>query len=183
MKMLVVDDEEFELELARSINAAPVISMPAKGRQEGTKETPEVIRKLVADAAMDGAPAKDIAETYGVSESSVAAYKNGVTSTTQYNKGNGGSLTDFVDGKRDKIKTRAQNKLLLALKHITDEKLSEAKVSDLSTIAANMSRVVEKTMPKEQSVVNNNIVFYSPKQISKENFEAIDVSPDSGMSR
>jgi predicted transcriptional regulator len=182
MKMMVVDDEDFELEIARSVNAAQVVQMPSKGRN-GAAATPDSLRQLIAADAIEGnGSAQEIARAYGVSESSVSAYKNGATSTTNYNNGNG-ELKDFVDGKREKIKGRAQNKLLLALKHITDEKLKEAKVSDLSTIAANMSRVIDKTTPKTESVVNNNIVFYSPKQISKENYETVDVSPSEMLSR
>ena len=175
MKMMVVDDESFDLELMRSSSAAKVVEIAAKGRN-GANATPESLRKLIANDALDGAPIAEIAEAYGVSSSSVTAYKNGATSTTNYNQGNG-ELKDFVDVKRDRIKNKAQNKLLLALKHITEDKLKDAKVNDLSTVAANMSRVIDKTTPKTESVINNNIVFYSPKQISKENYETLDVSP------
>jgi hypothetical protein len=81
---------------------------------------------------------------------------------------------------RDKIKSRAQNKLLLALKHMTEDKLENTKGVELSTIAANMSRVVEKMTPKtDGNTITNNIVFYSPKQISKENYETIELLPES----
>ena len=175
--MMVVDEEEFNLELNKSMRVADVVSMPAKGRN-GAKETPETLRKLIAHDAINGAPAKEIAESYGVSESSVSAYKNGASSTTTYHEGKG-ELKDYVDLTRDKIKSKAQNKLLLALKHMTEDKIKEVKPIELSTIAANMSRVVEKMTPKnEGTTVNNNIVFYSPKQISKENYETLDVAPD-----
>jgi len=174
--MLVVDDESFELELNRSMRVADVVTLPAKGRN-GAKATPDSLRKLIAHDALNGTPASELAEAYGVSESSVSAYKNGASSTTTYHEGKG-ELKDFTDMTRDKIKNRAQNKLLLALKHMTEDKIKEVKPIELSTIAANMSRVVEKMSPKEQTTVNNNIVFYSPKQISKENYETIDVMPD-----
>jgi len=178
MKMLVVDDESFELELNRSMRVAQVVSMPAKGRNSA-KATPESLRKLIAHDALSGnGTDEEIAEAYGVSQSSVNAYKNGATSTTTYHEP-AGALKEYVDLTRDKIKNRAQNKLLLALKHMTEEKIAETKPIELSTIAANMSRVVEKMSPKEQTTVNNNIVFYSPKQISKENFETLDLIPDS----
>jgi hypothetical protein len=174
MRMMIVEDEDFELELNKSVNAQIEI-IPAKGRN-GAGATPESLRRLIANDALDGMPAKEISQAYNVSESSVSAYKNGATSTSSYDKPATG-LGEFVDAKRDRIKNKAQNKLLLALKHITEDKLKDAKVIELSTIAANMSRVVEKTTPKTESVINNNIVFYSPQQIGKENYEAIDVSP------
>lgn len=174
--MLVVDDESFELELNRSMRVADVVTLPAKGRN-GAKATPDSLRKLIAHDALNGTPTSELAEAYGVSESSVSAYKNGASSTTTYHEKKE-SLGEYVDLTRDKIKNRAQNKLLLALKHMTEDKIKEVKPIELSTIAANMSRVVEKMSPKEQTTVNNNIVFYSPKQISKENYETIDVMPD-----
>jgi methylthioribose-1-phosphate isomerase len=177
MKMLVVDDEEFELELNKSMRCADIITMPAKGRN-GAKATPDSLRKLIAHDAIEGAPARDVAEAYGVSESSVSAYKVGATSTTTYHEPSS-ELKQTVDFTRDRIKSKAQNKLLLALKHMTEDKIKEVKPIELSTIAANMSRVVEKMSPKQEgTTVNNNIVFYSPKQISKENYETVDVLPD-----
>ena len=174
---MVVDDESFELELNRSMRCAEIKEIPSLGRN-GSKAVPDSIKKLAANDALNGVAAKEISEAYNISESSVSAYKNGASSTTTYHQPNK-ELGTFTDMTRDKIKSRAQNKLLLALKHMTDDKLSEAKVGDLGTIAANMSRVVEKMSPKQDGpVVNNNIVFYSPKQIAKENFETIDVLPD-----
>ena len=145
MRMMIVEDEDFELELNKSVNAKVEI-IPAKGRN-GASATPESLRKLIANDILDGGNMAEVAEAYGVSRSSASAYANGATSTASYDKPANG-LGEFVDAKRDKIKTRAQNKLLLALKHITDDKLTETKVVELSTIAANMSRVVEKTTPK-----------------------------------
>src|SRR5678815_5618476 len=178
MKMLVVDDEEFELELNKSMHVAEVVTMPAKGRN-GAKATPDSLRKLIAhDAINSNGTGEEIAEAYGVSESSVSAYKVGATSTTTYHEPSS-ELKQTVDFTRDRIKSKAQNKLLLALKHMTEDKIKEVKPIELSTIAANMSRVVEKMTPRnEGTTVQNNIVFYSPKQISKENYETIDLISD-----
>ena len=174
MKMCVVTDEDFDLELNKSMRVAEVVSLPAKGRN-GSRAVPDSVKKLVAESSLNGAAARDVADAFNVSESSVSAYKNGATSTTTYHEPSP-QLKEYVDLTRDKIKSRAQNKLLLALKHMTEDKIKEVKPIELSTIAANMSRVVEKMTPKnEGTTVNNNIVFYSPKQISKENYETIDL--------
>lgn len=172
---MIVDDEEFELELNKSICPAKIVQMDKKGRT--SKEVPESLRKLIAGDSLEGAPARLISSTYGISESSISAYKNGATSTSSYDNGNG-ELAQHVDKVKDRIKNRAQNKLALALKHITEDKLRETKPVDLSSIAANMSRVVDKMTPKEPgNVINNNVIFYSPQQIKKENFEALDLEP------
>jgi hypothetical protein len=48
MKMLVVDDESFELELSRSMKVADVVTMSAKGRN-GARAVPDSVRMLVAE--------------------------------------------------------------------------------------------------------------------------------------
>lgn len=174
--MLVVDNEDFELELNRlQGRTAQVIPLPKMGR--GSKaETPESLRNLIAGDSLNGnGTAKEIANAYGVSQSSVNAYAGAATSTDRMVAGR---LDEKLLENNRKIGRTAQVKLSKAIQHITDEKLQAAKATDLSSIAANMARVVEKTTPKVlEGVTNNNIIFYSPQQIRPENYEVIDVTP------
>jgi len=178
MPMLIVDDEAFELEINRcNPSKSQVIHMPKKGRPEGCIETPESIRKLIAGDAIDGiATTKEIAKEYDVSMSSVNAYKGDSTSTDRMvNKIVDSDLKRHNDNKRKKLNSLAHKVSRKALEHITDEKLEASKATDLSQIAANAARVIDKTTPKEpNSPVTNNIHFYSPQQIRKENFEVVD---------
>lgn len=178
--MLIVDDEDFELEMQRcnpSKNKSVIIPMDKKGRPDGCIETPESLRKLIAGDAIDGvATTKQIAEAYGVSQSSVNAYKGDSTSTDRMvAKVVDDDLKRHNDKKRERINNLAQRVTKRALEHITDEKLLSSKATDLSQIAANAARVIDKTAPKEAAIaVQNNIHFYSPQQIRKENYEVVD---------
>jgi len=180
MPMLIVDDEDFELELKRcngSKNNSTIIKMPKMGRPDGCIETPETLRKLIAGDAIDGiATAKEIAKEYGVSMSSVNAYKGDSTSTDRMvNKVVDSDLKKHNDNKRKKLNSLAHKVSRKALEHITDEKLKASKATDLSQIAANAARVIDKTTPKDGgNTVTNNIHFYSPQQIRKENFEVVE---------
>jgi len=176
MPMMVVSSEEFELEIMRlRAPASSIVKMDKKGRN-GAREIPDEIRKLIASTALAGeGTGKEIAKAFGVSQSSVEAYKNDAVSTTTYDKPNA-DLANHNDKVRERIRGRAQNKLALALKYITPEKLQSAKATDLSMVAANMARVVDKVTPKEPDrAVQNNIIFYSPQQVGMGNFEVIDV--------
>lgn len=178
MPMLIVDDESFELEVNKLNGAgkAQVIKTIPRGRKADEKNVPSVLREVIAEEAINGASNGELAKAFGVSESSVSAYKNGATSTKSYNNGDE-KLKTVVERTRERIHSRASNKLLKALTEITDEKLKDARATDLSTIAANMSRVIEKTSPKEDiGKIQNNIIFVSPTQISENNYEIIDVS-------
>jgi uncharacterized protein (DUF4415 family) len=176
MPMLVVDDEDFELELKRlNEKVAQVVPMPKMGRPDGATETPESLRKLIASDSITGnGTAKQIAEAYGVSQSSVNAYAGGATSTDRMVAG---KLDNDLVQANQRIGRRAQRKLNLALKHITEDKLRDAKATDISQVAANMSRIIEKTTPKvPETQVQNNIIFYSPQQIGEGNYDVIDVA-------
>jgi predicted transcriptional regulator len=179
MGMLIVKDEEFELELNRlnKSNEAQVIPLPKKGRPDNCREVPEALRNQIAhDSINKHGTAKEIANAYGISQSSVNAYAGGATSTSRLVEG---KLDEKLIENNRKIGRFAQVKLSKALKFMTDSKLESAKATELSTIAANMAKVVEKTTPKvPENVVNNNIVFYSPQQIGEGNFETIDVTPE-----
>jgi hypothetical protein len=176
MGMGVVSDEDFDLEVSKlSDNKSSVITYNDKGRSEGDNNIPDAIRKIASEALLNGAPAKLVCTELSISPASASAYKNGATSTATYDKPNK-SLISHNDKIKERINGRASNVMLKALKHITTAKLLDAKPTDLSQIAANMARVIDKTTPKIAEQATNTIIFYSPKQIDSKNFEVIDVS-------
>lgn len=177
MPMLVTSDEDFDLELSRLSNRkAEIVPMPKLGRQH-TRETPESLRALIASDSLNGnGTAKEIANAYGVSQSSVNAYAGGATSTDRMVAG---KLDSDLVTRNKRIGKKAQTKMSMAIDAITKEKLDAAKATDLSSIAANMAKVVDKTIPKaEEKIINNNIVFYSPQQVGPGNYEVIDVEAE-----
>src|ERR1700694_506265 len=51
-------------------------------------EIPNEIRALVAEEVISGARAKDVSKSFGISESSISAYKHDATSTASYDNPN-----------------------------------------------------------------------------------------------
>ena len=176
MAMGIISDEDFDLELVRlSGKHSEVIITGSNNGRGPTKELPDSLRKVISEEAIVNGNTKDIAEAFGISKSSVDAYKNDATSCKTYDNPND-ALQEHNNKVRARINGIATNRIMKALKHITEDKMKDAKIDTLSTVAANMARVVEKTTPKERPVVNNNIVFYSPRQIHERNFEIVEVN-------
>lgn len=176
MSMGVVNKEDFDLEVSKlNSNNSKIVTYKELGRGSNTKNLPEAVRKIASEALLEGARAKQVCEALDISPASAAAYKNGAHSTATYDKPNI-ELKSHNEKVKERINGRASNVMLKALKHITEDKMRESKPTDLSQIAANMARVIEKTAPKESIAAQTNIIFYTPKQISSSSFEVIDVS-------
>jgi hypothetical protein len=81
-------------------------------------------------------------------------------------------LKEHIDGNVMTARDRAVDKLLSAIGLITDEKMDKCKAPELSRIAADMSRVVEKTAPKQ---VNSGVqvLVYAPTIKKEENYEVV----------
>lgn len=175
--MLVVNDEDFELELSRMTKpTAEIIAMPKMGRQ-ATKETPESLRALIASDSLNGnGTAAQIAEAYGVSQSSVNAYAGGATSTDRMVAG---KFDNKLLERNKRIGIRAQKKMASAIDKITEEKLEASKATELSQIASNLSKVVDRAIPKtDDDRPINNIIFFSPQQVGPNNYDVIDVTAE-----
>jgi hypothetical protein len=183
MAMGIASQEEFELELLKlsngngSKNGARIVSIE-KGR--GPKEeTPESVRKVIAESAIEGANASELAKTFNVSESSVSAYKNGATSTASYNEPDK-SLNKHVNDVKGKIVVRANKKLMRALGNMTDDKFADAKLRDLAGIAKDMSAIVRNLEPSKENDSDNKVqfIFFAPQMRKESDYPVIDISAD-----
>jgi hypothetical protein len=175
MPMGIVSDEDFE----KSIAQAQVKDIK-KGRGEEKKNTPDVVRETIARCAINGeGTGKEIAEVFGVSPSSVSAYKVGATSTTTYNEPDS-ELVDKVLGHKERISKHAVRTALRALREITPEKLSGIKARDLAAIAKDMSAVISDMEPKTQINTNNQqnvqFVFMAPRVKELSEYQTITVN-------
>jgi hypothetical protein len=184
MPMGIVSDTDFETEKSRlKIKELPSVSevIDIKRGRGPVEEVPDVVRETIAKCAINGeGTAKDIADTFAVSESSVSAYKVGAHSTSSYNEPSE-SLLDKVTSHKNKISRKARARLIAALNHITDEKLQDIKAIDLSTIAKNMAAVVKNIEPPAPDVVNNNqsnvqFVFMAPRVKDETEYRTITVN-------
>ncbi|SRR6266498_3644681 len=182
MAIGIVSSDEFDLELAKltphhnqPINTT--VKQIEHGRAPGDNAVPQELRKIISEEANQGTPAAELTKVFDVSPSSISAYKHGATSTASYNKPD----DDLIHHRNDvrlKISTKATNKILLAMKHITEEKLANAKVRDLASVAKDMS-VVARNMDGDQitqNQQNNQFIFYAPKSRDESEFDIIPVN-------
>lgn len=172
MPLMIVSDEDFELEKSRYQDKSIERTIIEKGR--GNKaETPQVIREIVAECSINGEKPDVISRNFNVSLSSISAYKNGSTSTSSYDQNNKVSA-------RSRIANKAQGKLLDALNCLTEDKISGSKATEISSIAKDMSSIVEKLNGRVIENQNDgpqvHLHLYGPKQKSLEHYEVIDLN-------
>ena len=180
MAMGIVSDEEFNREAGLLINeqTAEIIDIN-KGRGNGNKQVPESLRKIIGETnELDSRPeALAIARQFGISSSSVSAYGNGSHSTASYDSPDEG-LKGHIEDAKERIAKKARGRLFNALKHITDEKLADAKVKDVSGVARDMAAIIKDLEPesaKESGVKSPQFIFYAPTFRKEETFETIHI--------
>lgn len=146
-----------------------------RGRGQ-VNEVPEALRGLIATESLSGAKAKLLAQTFGVSESSISAYKNGATSTTTYHKPDS-KLEKAITDHREAIIGPATAKLMAAINAITEEKLEGAKVRDVAGVASSMSQVIKNMTPDSGGLVNNQqVIIFKPRMREEDEYETIEVN-------
>lgn len=187
MAMGIVSDKDFDSELNKVSSDKPreesksipvtgeIVDMPAKGRGVGNVEVPNSLRKVIGETAITEGrdQAVELARQFGISPSSAAAYNVGATSTSSYDERPNAVV---INKAKEKIGKRARTKLMAALRHITDEKLGEAKVRDLASIAKDMSVVfkhMEPEGPKAPTSTGPQFIFYSPQFRKEEHYDVV----------
>lgn len=146
------------------------------GRTSGATEIPNSMRALIAGEALSGVSAKVLSEEFGISKSSISAYKNGATSTTTYNEPNP-ELKSKIGDIKDRIIGPAQSRLIKAIEAITDDKLSEAKIQTAASVARDMSTIIKNLEPPADQVVNRNqVIIFRPRMKEEDDYEILQVS-------
>lgn len=194
MAMGIVSDKDFNAEKSKlvpspgtdgnksetvptSSQVNGVIKDVNRGRGIGSVEVPNSLRNVIGDESQTNGrqSAIELAQSFGLSPSSVSAYDVGATSTASYgDRPNAG----IVKQAKERIAKRARIKLMSALSQITEEKLEKANAKDLAGIAKDMAGVV-KTMEPEDSKEKVNtdkgptFVFYAPQFRKEEHFDVI----------
>ena len=120
----------------------------------------EEVRTEIATRARAGASRKELAEEFDVTVGEVSLLKAGKIKGIDEAK-----VSDAIQVVQD----RALNRLMASLNLLDDDKLSGCSAKDLSVIASNMGRVVEKTSPKVAGDNNATLIIYAP-QIRDERF-------------
>lgn len=170
--MGICSDDMFEKEVNHV-----VLHEEIKHGRGNVKEVPMELRKVIASTAIEGhVSGKLIAHTFGISESSVSAYKNGSTSTATYNEPDV-ELKKSVTNKKEQISDIAQSRLIDAINSITREDLNRIKVGERAKVALAMSSVVKNMVEEDRSNDSGvKVMIYAPRIKAEDAYEVIAVN-------
>lgn len=186
MPLGVVSDSEFEKELdslkiGTTKPGGTVVESPKKGRPEGTPNVPDTLRKIIGEeSVINGrSAALDLANSFGISPSSVSAYANGATSTATYDTPKA-SIIQHINKSRARSIKKATTVMNAALSAITQEKLDYTDADKLSGIAKDMSAIIKNLEPKQtegggEGKQTPQFVVFAPQFRDERTFESITI--------
>lgn len=136
---------------------------PGKDRPNLTREE----RTEIATRAKLGENQQRLADEFGTTQENVSQIKN--------RKNQKNIDEDKVESTITQVRDKALDRLMSSLGLLTDDKLSGCSAKDLSVIAANMGRVVDKTLPKSDSPDKINLIIFSPELRQEKSFKVVEV--------
>ena len=102
--------------------------------------------------------------------------KNLALGQLDYASGPKKELAERIYGKLSDVRDKAVERLMESLELLDEEKMKSCNAKDLSAVAANMARVVDRTIPKESNEINRlNLVVYAPRLKEVKEFEMVEV--------
>lgn len=127
-------------------------------KREYTPTPPKETRTVAGILAGTGASVKSVANSFNMTPSQVrTAIK-----------------TPSAQSGIEKIRELAIDKLMLALGLMTEDKFENSSLKDLSYIAANVSRIIEKTSPRD-AAASIQLLVYAPEIKSERMYKTLDV--------
>lgn len=158
---MVVNKEFIEERLKSPAN---IIHKGYGKSQNKQPDQPDFLREIEAGLVIQGEKQTDVARAFDVSQP-VVSY-----AFTGKNLDDDGKARLQV--RKSEVQDKALETLMTTLGLISKEKLEECKAVELSSVASNMSKVVEK-MEGRQGQNNNVLVIYAPKQKTEKDFETV----------
>lgn len=163
------------------INRVGVREGEGKGKVEGDKNVPPIIREIVGIQAKLGAGQKELEKVFGISRSVIGNYADGRVNTKKEIERNGERESDKelsarVEAAIGKVRDKALERIMESL-NLMDGKMESESARSLSQIGSNISRILAATMPKTDSPVGNtfNTVIYSPEVKQEKHYDVIEV--------
>lgn len=141
-----------------------VIKIP--GKDKGSSNLSIEERTEIATRARLGESQGKLAKEFNVTQPNISSIERGKTK---------GIDEEQVEGTINKVRDKALDRLMTSLGFLTDDKLSGCSAKDLATIASNMGRVVEKTMPRAEAPDKINLIIYTPELKSEKSFNVIEI--------
>lgn len=142
-----------------------IIQRERTGPKLGSTNTPIEVRNTMFILDRMGQSQKSIGEAFGVTQAEVSNIRVGKVKTD----------SSKTDDQINQIKDLAMTKLMNSLGLLTDEKIAKCKAVEISTVAANMSKIIEKTSPRSTEGTSVNLTIYSPAMRDEKGYPTIDV--------
>jgi hypothetical protein len=173
MGYISTEEMQERLEFTRVNNevaASPVIFSPMHDHSDNRRTEDE--RVLIGTLArLSGSPAATAREL-GLPRTQVNSYKDGHRCTESQVDS---EFLEKINNNVAKLRERIEGKIELAISHITEDKLCNAKAVELAQIAASLSKTTLNIKVEEK--VNNNVHFhfFRPRCRAEDEFQVIDV--------
>jgi hypothetical protein len=146
-----------------------VVNRNSHGRTKGATELAPFDRELLGTITkLDGPTAAS--EIFGVVPSTAFQAGQG-----NFKKDTG--LSERVTRNLERVREVALDRLLSSVNLMEDDKMEGLSAKDLSAIASNLSRVVEKTLPKDLNVGPvAQLIVYAPTRVQEEYYKTVVLS-------
>jgi len=136
------------------------------GRKTGVPNLEVVKRNEIALRSRLGELQADLASEFSTTQARVS----------QLERGKDKSLDEqALQQQLKEVRDIAVDKLMASMGLISDDKLSRENAQGLSRIAANMAKVMDRTLPREESQAPVNVIVYCPEQRSEKSFKTIEI--------
>ena len=157
------DDNDSTNQATVTIHEVPILR-PGNNRSHLSVEQ----RNEIAIRSKAGEKGTKLAKEFGVTSGKVSMLKTG-------NHTPGKTDEDAVSNEVRTIQDKALSKLMTCLNLMDDDKLSGCNAKDLSSIAVNAARIVEKMSPKDVAPQQTTVIIYSPELRNESTFKTVNV--------
>ena len=149
------------------------INRPGNNRPWLSKEERTRIATDVASAPINGNQTRsEIAKTYSVRPSTVTDIANKTRRIEDTPRSVDQAKLDSALGV---VRETSINRLMTSLGQLTEDKISAHNAKDISTICANMAKVVQQTIPQDKVAQAINLIVYTPEMRKESNFEIVEI--------
>lgn len=122
------------------------------------------IRAVVGSLAEQGVPPKDISQAFGVSKNQIKSAE--IT-----------KVPDVASAREktvEKVREMALDRMLVSLGLMDNTKLENCTAKDLSAVASNLSRVIDRTSQRDAGD-RLQLIIYAPQQKEEKDYKVVDI--------
>lgn len=163
---MIVNEEEALLRLTSKENLTYKLRALHTNRT-GSKGIPPMVTALAITTATLSGDQESAAKSFGMTQENLSQMKNHSPNV---------ELQSLIKKNIDSVHEKALDGMLACLDSMKDKIPNVKKATELSTIASNLARVVEKTSPKENNHHTNvQIIVHQPRTHGEDEYESISV--------